>query len=612
MRVLNILVIAAVFISGVVQAEAGFLDDIIKKTTDKVQQAVEETVDEHVDKTLDIEKISPAEQSFPGTGEPAVGGAPGVADTSNRAIALAVVKLAPSFFDLRPELQQKELLLQIFPEEGKIRTNEFYWQKNREALISKAKALAANASTSFQVAPWIDNSPKTGYGQQQANYFVATFGNYDFEKKAFPVYPLQVRVPWLAADMKSNVAGYQIIGIEQMKENHWVPMSIDAAEKLTTSLGGAGTGRAYGHFTYTITEVVGLENLKENPEYPNYEKYLQMGGNKAKMVKDKLRPYFNVVIEGKKIDLYVPKETVYQVQNVIPQNSLKLFTTLYLDSETAASQAAAVSDVMTEKEAAPKVLAADRNPTRENILRGIIRLAPDILTKRPDDQVKNMLLILYPDEVLNFKNDFYWYKNKEAIIQKTIAESANASTTFEVAPWGNLPGQHSNGVWTTISKYDFQKRGFYIFPFQLRLPWLPSDGRAMATFEIVGGFKMPDFKNLEDERHWVNMDIDQAEKLYEKLGHNTRIVGAFTYTIERIIGLDDLKKHPQYNQYAKQLESGGPAAEGAFANLAPVAKITIKENKIDFYAPEQKTQYAMPVQEEEQLDYITSLRFTGN
>ena len=74
MRVLNILVIAAVFIFGVVQAEAGFLDDIIKKTTDKVQQAVEETVDEHVDKTLDIEKISPAEQSFPGTGEPAVGG----------------------------------------------------------------------------------------------------------------------------------------------------------------------------------------------------------------------------------------------------------------------------------------------------------------------------------------------------------------------------------------------------------------------------------------------------------------------------------------------------------------------------------------------------------
>jgi hypothetical protein len=134
----------------------------------------------------------------------------------------------------------------------------------------------------------------------------------------------------------------------------------------------------------------------------------------------------------------------------------------------------------------------------------------------------------------------------------------------------------------------------------------------MATFEIVGGFKMPDFKNLEDERHWVNMDIDQAEKLYEKLGHNTRIVGAFTYTIERIIGLDDLKKHPNYNQYAKQLESGGPAAEGAFASLAPVVEITIKENKIDFYAPEQKTQYAMPVQEEEQLDYITSLRFTGN
>jgi len=343
MRVNIILAIFSVFIFAATQAEAGFMDDLVNKTKNKVQQAVEQTVDEQVDNTLNTEKEPSGKQSNPAAVEStnkeaasklAVGELSGEADTSIKAIALAVVKLAPKIFDLRPERQQKELLLQIFPEEDKIRSDEFYWYKNRDALIEKAKVLAAKAPTTFEVAPWIDNSPKAGYSQQ-ANYVVATIGKYDFKKKAFPVSPVQIQIPWLAAGIKSGVASYRFEGIEQMKENHWVPMGVDDAEKLTKNLGGMN--QAYGHFTFTITEVVGLENLEEHPEYSKYKKYLQMGGNKAKTVKDKLRPYFNVTIEGDKVDLYVPTEPVYAINQAIPKSKLEFFITLHLDSKMTSS-----------------------------------------------------------------------------------------------------------------------------------------------------------------------------------------------------------------------------------------------------------------------------------
>jgi hypothetical protein len=108
MRVQNILVLAAVCIFGVAQAEAGFLDNLVNKTKNKVQQAVEQTVDKQVDKTIDEVKESPGGQSSPEvvapsnkevTSKQAVDDLQqSTADTSNRSIALAVVKLAPRFF----------------------------------------------------------------------------------------------------------------------------------------------------------------------------------------------------------------------------------------------------------------------------------------------------------------------------------------------------------------------------------------------------------------------------------------------------------------------------------------------------------------------------------
>ena len=117
-------------------------------------------------------------------------------------------------------------------EEKKINSDEFYWNKKRKSLIAKAKELAVNAPTTFEVAPWVDNSPHYGYGQQQVNYNVVKIGSYDFKQKAFPVYPFQIMIPWLAAGTHSKVATYQFVGVEHLKENHWVTMDVDAAEKL--------------------------------------------------------------------------------------------------------------------------------------------------------------------------------------------------------------------------------------------------------------------------------------------------------------------------------------------------------------------------------------------
>ena len=354
MRIKSILAILVILILGVAQAEAGFLGDLVNKTKNKVQQAVEQTVDEQADKTLDIEKGPSGEQSDSAAvkstsqeaaSKPAVGEPSGATDTSNRTIALAVVKLAPKIFELRSDRIQKDLLLQIFPGEIKIRTDDFYWHKNRDALIKKAKALAVDAQTTFEVAPWIDNSQKAGYNQI-GNYDIASIGKYDFKKKAFPVYPLQIQIPWLAEGIKSSVAGYKFVGIEQMKENHWVPMGVDEAEQFTKSLGGFML--AYGHFIFTITEVVGLENPEELPEYSQYEKYIKVG----KASKDVLRPYFNVTIKGDKVDLYVPTEPLTQQNKPIPKNKLKLFTTLHLDLEMTSSAASVPSDTAKKEKAA--------------------------------------------------------------------------------------------------------------------------------------------------------------------------------------------------------------------------------------------------------------------
>ncbi len=329
---------------------AGFLDNLVKKTKETVQksveQTVEETVDEKVDKVLSPEDNGnsdpaqvehtpePDKPEDPKTAEESKLTEPAAEEypTTELAIAKAVVSIAPEIFELRPEYDVKNLLLVFFPEEKEIKTNKFYWYKNKDALIEKAIALSKDAPTSFEVAPWINNAdrePQPGQIVEDRDLELM-FGEYDFEKKAIPVYKKLIPVPWFSGGGKYGPAMYRIVGAKPLPDVTWIDMPIDEAEQFYAN---AAYRSLLTSYRYSIKRVVGLDNIEEHPDYDKYAEYIEKGGKTADGIKQKMYPVFDVVIENNTIDLYMPKEKDFKMGGVKPKSDLKQIATLRLEAE---------------------------------------------------------------------------------------------------------------------------------------------------------------------------------------------------------------------------------------------------------------------------------------
>lgn len=317
-------------------ASAGFLDNLVDKTKKSVQQAIEAPIDEQVDQALNTGKGETPPASATGSGKPpskVASAEPEISHhpTSMRTMVLAIVKLEPKIFDALPESGQKEFLLTLYPEEGEIRSNKFYWHKKKDELIQRAIAESQNAATAFEVAPWIDNSTHSPQNiKERSNNLRFLFGQYNFEREGFPIFIQKITIPWTRTigNQKSPVP-YRIVSVGPKKE-YWLPMSVDKAEAFFERF---GTSRLWAHYKFHLTNVVTAKDGSLHPEYKKHERQIKKGGVLRERAIEQMQPVIDVVIENNRLDLYAMDKVIDNNSPVIPKDDLHFVTTVQLEGE---------------------------------------------------------------------------------------------------------------------------------------------------------------------------------------------------------------------------------------------------------------------------------------
>lgn len=317
-------------------APAGFLDGLVDKTKKSVQKAIEEPIDQKVNEVLKTEdEKAPTETAGKSDDTPSKVAASeqGAAShaTPIRTMVLAIVKLEPDIFAALADTSQQEFLVTLFPEEGKIRSDKFYWHKKKDELIQRAVAESQNAATVFEVAPWIDNSTHAGQANmERPNHLRFLFGQYNFDREGFPIFIQKITIPWtrITGNQKAPVP-YHIVGVGPKKE-YWLPMSVSEAETFFERF---GTSKLWAHYRFRLTNLITAEDGERHPEYKKYERELKMGGVVAESALQMIKPIVEVVIEDNRIDLYALDKTIDDNTPVIPKDELHFVTTMHLERE---------------------------------------------------------------------------------------------------------------------------------------------------------------------------------------------------------------------------------------------------------------------------------------
>jgi peptidoglycan hydrolase-like protein with peptidoglycan-binding domain len=227
--------------------------------------------------------------------------------------------------------------------------------------------------------------------------------------------------------------------------------------------------------------------------------------------------------------------------------------------------------------------AANGLPTSDRqMARAVIGLtSPAWLDKQSDYELKSLVRIFYPEENDNITDQFYWHNHKDDLIRKMFAESQGAPTTYTVAPW--LDNAYSkamagglNNYHVETGQYDFNRQAipFYYMPPQI--PWMTTHQKyALIGYRLMG---------VKDkaETLWVKIPPDKAEILYKKNQGGLRLIGRYTFTLSKVVGLDPTT-HPDYEKYKEDLAKGGQVAQYALEKLKPLALVEIKGRKIDLY-----------------------------
>lgn len=170
------------------------------------------------------------------------------------------------------------------------------------AFAAEIVAEAQSVQTTCVVAPWIDNaSYPAGKTGSRDNNLSVPLSPCDFERQGWKIFhaPGSITIPFLGGGEK-HIMGYRIVGLHPESREVWLPMSPDEAEQHKTL---NGVYQLYGHCTFTVTEVVGVEP-EDHPDYAKNKKYMDMGGNKAATAVERMVPLASIRIEDDEIDLY--------------------------------------------------------------------------------------------------------------------------------------------------------------------------------------------------------------------------------------------------------------------------------------------------------------------
>ncbi len=230
---------------------------------------------------------------------------------------------------------------------------------------------------------------------------------------------------------------------------------------------------------------------------------------------------------------------------------------------------------------APTAVDGPQTSSRQ-MARAVIGLtSPAWLHKQGDYELKNLVRIFYPEENDNITDQFYWHNHKDDLIQKMFAESQGSPTTFTVAPWldnafAKSMGGSLNNFHVETGQYDFNRQAIPVYYRPPQIPWMTTHQKyAPIGYRLMGVKDKP-------ETLWVKIPPDKAEALYKKNQGGLRLIGRYTFTLSKVVGLDPTT-HPDYEKHKKDIAKGGQYAQYAHEKLKPLALVGIEGNKIDLY-----------------------------
>ena len=170
------------FLSASARVEAGFLDNVLNKA----KQAVEEVVNDSIDETTQDkpgetnQQVEQSDTTASQTSSPQAQKAESgseLPEPSPGASMLAAVHFLPNLLDNESNLQR--VLLTVHPEMQAVVSNEFQWHKRREELKAQLLAEAKNAQLTFELRPWRNSSTTKAAP--------VDLYKYDFDKQAYRI-----------------------------------------------------------------------------------------------------------------------------------------------------------------------------------------------------------------------------------------------------------------------------------------------------------------------------------------------------------------------------------------------------------------------------------------
>ncbi|WP_321396850.1 hypothetical protein [Emcibacter sp.] len=248
-----------------------------------------------------------------------------------------------------------------------------------------------------------------------------------------------------------------------------------------------------------------------------------------------------------------------------------------------------------------KVSGGDQPTTAVKMARAVLSIAPDILETRPDHQLKQFVLVFYPEENSKLSSEFYWRKNKVDFTKKMLKESEGAPTTFEVAPWmdnrsfpeGAL-NNYPNDLMLQVGRYDFDKGAWPVYVpagDKWIIPWV-------SRYREPVGYQVPAVK--EAKTYWIPMSAEKAEKLDQTFFGSYKLYAQYRFTVAGVAGVHP-EEHPDYEQNKKYMK--GKYKDQVLDKLVPFGQISIEGNKLDLYV---KAVKGIPKSKDD-FQFVTSL-----
>ncbi|PHZ85248.1 hypothetical protein [Paremcibacter congregatus] len=265
-----------------------------------------------------------------------------------------------------------------------------------------------------------------------------------------------------------------------------------------------------------------------------------------------------------------------KAENLVTQKKKELTKTKKVPPESTAKEAASSSP----KKAS--VINGEEMPTSARKTVGaVLNMAPKILETRPDNRLKDIVRVFYPEEKEIFSNEFAWRKRKAALLANILEEAKGTPTTFDVAPWLDnraSTAPHMNKQYdlrVIVGRYDFDREAWPIHvpvAKAVMLPWGVSRKHTLG-YTI---YNIPDKKAT----YWLSMPPSKAEEINNAMAGTVQFLGAYSFRITGVRGVTP-EDHPDYDKYKKYMV--GKHKDQVVETLVPQAQVELVDDAIALY-----------------------------